>query len=151
MIKIQNLIIREAQESDAEWIANLSTQLGYPSTPSDILVRLTKLNSNALNGIFIAEYDTVIGWIHVSVIESLESDPFAEIRGLVVDDSHRGSGVGTQLVTTAEEWSYKKGCVRIRVRTSMVRVESIKFYEKLGYLSKKIQNILDKSLTGQRA
>ena len=100
----------------------------------------------ANHGIFVAEHERLLGWIHVSVIETMESESFAEIRGLVVSESYRGSGIGRQLVAAAEQWAHKKHCSRIRVRTNIVRIDAHAFYKKLGFVSKKTQHVFDKSL-----
>ncbi|MGA9406412.1 MAG: GNAT family N-acetyltransferase [Bacteroidota bacterium] len=142
----QRIHIRDAQTSDAATLAELSGELGYPTTAAEMKRRVESLRSGLHHGIFVAEHETLLGWIHVSVIETLESEPFAEIRGLVVSESHRGSGIGTQLVVAAEHWAHKKGCKRIRVRTNVMRTEARAFYKKLGYLSKKTQEVFDKVL-----
>ena len=142
----QNVNIRDAQISDAAMIAVLAGELGYPTTSVEMEHRLAILNSDPHHKIFVAEQSDLLGWIHVSVIETLESGSFAEIRGLVVTEPHRGSGIGRRLVAAAEQWSIQKRCSRIRVRTNIVRVEAHAFYKKLGYVSKKTQDVFDKPL-----
>jgi GNAT superfamily N-acetyltransferase len=141
-----SLVIRRAKPSDARELAALSAELGYPATPTEMKDRLEGVCLRPANGVFVAEGGAVVGWLHVSLIESLESDAFAEIRGLVVTESRRGSGIGTQLVAAAEAWAAAKGCNRIRVRTNIIRTETQEFYKKLGYASKKRQEVFDKSL-----
>jgi N-acetylglutamate synthase-like GNAT family acetyltransferase len=104
----KRLNIREAKETDAVAIAKLSGELGYPSTPVEIENRFAKLSAKSDNGIYVAEYDSIVGWIHVAIIHSLESNSFVEICGLVVAESHRGAGIGTRLVLMAENWARKK-------------------------------------------
>ena len=142
----KNRIIRDAQISDAPALAALAGELGYPTTSTEIQRRLEALHANTQHRVFVAEDDSLLGWVHISMVESLESESFAEIRGLVVSGPYRGSGIGTQLVAAAEKWAHERKCRRIRVRTNVVRVEARAFYEKLGYVSKKTQDIFDKSL-----
>jgi GNAT superfamily N-acetyltransferase len=142
--KNQNLIIRNAELADAAALAALSAELGYPTTPAEMKSRFDSLYSNPHHGIFVAELGIIVGWIQISVIESLESELFAEIRGLVVSEPYRGMGIGTQLAVTAEAWAIKKGCGRVRVRTNKVRVETLAFYKKRGYVWKKTQEVIDK-------
>ena len=139
--------IRDAQISDAATLAALAGELGYPTTPAEMEHRLGVLCSDPRHKIFVAERDGLMGWIHVALIDTLESESFAEIRGLVVTEVHRGSGIGAQLVAAAEQWANIKKCNRIRVRTNIVRVEAHAFYKKLGYESKKTQDVFDKSLS----
>jgi GNAT superfamily N-acetyltransferase len=112
------------------------------------LEQLSKISQQAkLN---IQEYligtalDTVVGWIHVAVIQTLESNAYIEICGLVVAETFRGSGIGSQLVARAENWARDKGFSHIRVRTNILREETRKFYRKLGYQSRKTQEVFDK-------
>ena len=146
MGKKQNAAIRDAKKSDAATLAALAGELDYPTTSAEMERRLEALRSDPQHRIFVAERDGLLGWIHVSVINTLESESFAEIRGLVVTESYRGSGIGTQLVAAAEKWATEKRCNRIRVRTNVVRVEAHAFYKKLGYVSKKTQDVFDKPL-----
>ena len=138
--------IRKAKKSDAVALASLAGELGYPTTAAEMKSRLDKSFSTSDHSIFVAEVDSIVGWIHVCLIQSLQSDSFADIRGLVVAEAHRGSGIGTQLVAIAERWARRKGCLRIRVRTNIVRKEAGVFYKRLGFESKKTQEVFDKIL-----
>ncbi len=143
----QYVSIRKAQLNDAAAIGLLSGELGYPATEKEMKHRLEVLVSNPQNAVYVAEQEGIVGWIHVSTVESLESALSAEIRGLVVTDSHRGTGIGTRLVAEAEKWAIDKHCPRIRVRTNVVRAEAHAFYAKLGYRAKKTQDVFDKLLS----
>jgi GNAT superfamily N-acetyltransferase len=141
---IKSLIIREAKKTDAVALAKLSGELGYPTTTTEMESRFDKLFSKSDNGIYVAKLDSIVGWIHVAVIQSLESNPFVEICGLVVAELHRGTGIGTQLVAMAESWAQEKGYNHIRVRTNILREETRKFYIQVGFQSKKTQEVFDK-------
>jgi GNAT superfamily N-acetyltransferase len=138
------LNIREAMKTDVVALAKLSRELGYPTTTAEMESRFNKISPKSDNGIYIAELDSIVGWIHVSVIQSLESDPFVEICGLVVAESHRGTRIGTRLVAIAERWTQEKGFNHIRVRTNILREETRKFYKQVGFQSKKTQEVFDK-------
>jgi len=145
----QTITIKEAEKSDAQALAMLCGELGYPASATDIERRLEVLCSDPEHVIFAAKDDAILGWIHVTVIRSLESDPFAEIRGLVVTERHRGGGIGSQLVEAAEKWANGKKCGRIRVRTNIVRAEAHAFYRRMGYVSKKTQDVFDKLISSK--
>ncbi len=138
--------IRNAIKSDTEFLAKLAGELGYPTTAKEMKNRFDKLPSETQHGIFIAELDSIVGWIHVAIINTLESDSFAEIIGLVVAETHRDMGIGTKLVSKAENWAQNKGCNKIRVRTNTVREKTKLFYKKLGFNTKKTQEVFDKTL-----
>ncbi len=140
----QRLTIRKAIKSDAASLAALSGELGYPTSSLQIEDRLDKLSFNSDNGIYVAELDSIVGWIHVAIIQSLESNPFVEICGLVVAESYRGVGIGTRLVAMAENWAREKGHKHIRVRTNVLREGTRKFYRQVGFQSKKTQEVFDK-------
>ena len=145
MPKDKKLNIRRAGANDIPLLTSLSEELGYPTSEADIKKRLSELSSDPKNGIFVAEYEFIVGWIHISITQSLQSKSFAEIRGLVVSESHRNVGIGTQLVLAAENWAKDQNHNKIRVRTNVVRKQTITFYKKLGYKTSKTQKVFDKS------
>ena len=88
--------IRAPRPDDASRLAELSTQLGYPATAGDIGGRLSRLLPRTEHLLRVAESPEgdVIGWIHAEERQILESGPWCEIMGLVVDAAHRGHGAG---------------------------------------------------------
>ncbi len=146
MFKKSDIKIRTVKRSDAKSIVVLSAELGYPATAAQVTKRLAYFAADSRHEIFVAELDGVVGWIQVSVVETLESGTFAEILGLVVAKSHQDRGIGTRLVAAAEAWARKKKCRRIRVRTNRVRVQAQEFYKKRGYSLKKTQHVFDKTI-----
>jgi len=138
--------IRKGKKSDATSLAVLSGELGYPTNSEEMSDRLRRLLSDPRHAIYVAEIDAIVGWIHVSVLESLESGFFAEILGMVVTEPQRGKGIGKRLVEEAEGWAGKKGCARLRVRSNIIRAETHAFYGKLGYATKKTQKVFEKLL-----
>jgi GNAT superfamily N-acetyltransferase len=142
-----NLNIRPAQIDDLPELANLCIELGYPSSASGVKKRFEKIQSSHSDIILVAvEKGIVIGWIHVFNALRLESDPFAEIGGLVVSSKLRGRGIGKILVSEAEKWAKENGSATIRVRSRTSRIKTRQFYEKEGYIVIKEQNVFEKSL-----
>ena len=141
------MTVRPATMQDAARIAALAGQLGYPSTASEIAGRMRDLAAEGNTAVFVAEGDGIVtGWIAVGSHLSLESGPFAEIAGLVVDESHRGGRVGEALVAAAEAWAGARGYLRMRVRSNVVRERAHAFYRRLGYGLVKRQAVFDKNL-----
>jgi len=141
------LAIRPALDVDAGAIAALSSQLGYPSTREEILTRMSTLAAGGHTLILVAEDEgAVAGWIAVRDDVSLETGPFAEIAGLVVDQASRGRRIGEALVVAAESWARERGHGRMRVRSNVIRERAHRFYERLGYTTTKRQAVFDKSL-----
>ncbi len=133
---------------DAEAAARLATQLGYPSTAEQIERRFHALREAADARVFVAEGadGTPVGWIHVFGRRMLESDPDAEIGGLVVDERLRGRGIGKALMAVAEEWAREKGYRAVCLRSNVIRKEAHEFYKGLGYEVVKTQHKLRKQL-----
>jgi GNAT superfamily N-acetyltransferase len=141
------LKIREADLNDAAALAALSIQLGYPSTPGEMVERLTVLGSRPGNGVLVAEDEKgVVGWLHVSGMFFLESPPFAEVLGLIVDEAHRGKGVGRLLLDGAARWAAEHGFGKLRVRSNVIREDAHRFYEREGFRRVKTQVVLDRTL-----
>ncbi len=137
--------IRPATLEDARDIATLSDQLGYPTPPERMQERLIKLLPRPDQRVFAAERDGhLIGWLHVGKIEMVESDPFAEIYGLVIRDTERGKGIGPLLLRAAEAWASAQGLPKVRVRCNVLREQTHRFYEREGFVVRKAQKIFDK-------
>ncbi len=140
--------IRTASPDDALVIADLIVQLGYPdATPVTARRRLLQILDRADHAVFVAEDESVHGVIHICITETLEHEPRGEIRTLVIDDAHRGTGIGAELVEAAEEWARQRGLARVRVRSNIKRERARRFYERLGYSVTKTQNVFDKTLS----
>ncbi len=140
--------IRHANADDPDdlaALAYLADQLGYPISPEQVLQRLTSICSRRDHAVLVAEDDdNIVGWVHVFGAERLESDPCAEIGGLVIDESQRGSGWGTALLAAAENWAATQGYPNVRVRSNVVRQQAHAFYEKRGYRCAKQQAVFSK-------
>lgn len=138
--------IRKASPEDAAVLADLTTQLGYPSTPEQVAARLATLGGPD-HAIFVGEDDEkVTGWIHVLARRHLETDPFAEIGGLVVDETCRGRGAGRELVAAAVAWARERGFGELRVRSNVVRADAHRFYEREGFQRRKTQAVFFRPL-----
>lgn len=87
-----------------------------------------------------------MGWAHAYVCNFVESEAFAELGGLVVDESHRGQGVGGKLLERVEDWARQKGCSAVSARSNIIRHEAHKFYAARGYDQTKSQHVFRKRL-----
>lgn len=113
--------IRKAVLSDAKAIVLLAEELGYHQAREQITVRMRRISGDPEQEIFIAEENSVLGWMHIALRTPLESPAFVEILGFVVTEMHRGKGAGTMLIRVAEEWTRETGCAFIRVRINIRR------------------------------
>ncbi len=144
--------VRLMASADLEAVAGLATQLGYPSSPSEVAQRFSLLEGQPDHGLFVAEGPggEVVGWVHVHERRLLESDPFAELGGLVVDQGCRGRGVGHALLYAAERWAVTRGYPGLCVRSNVVRLDAHRFYEQAGYKRIKSQHVFWKLLDETR-
>ena len=142
------MTLRPARPSDAAAVAALATQLGYPSRPEEAERRLQALAERSAQVVLVAETDdgAVVAWCHVGGKLSVETEPFAEILGLVVDESRRGQGIGETLVEAAAGWAARNGYKTIRVRSNVVRERTHRFYERLGFARVKTQVAFSRAL-----
>ena len=143
-----SLNIRQAHISDAPVIAKLSGQLGYPTTISQASIRLAQLLNQKDQAILVSEIeqDNIVGWLHIFGAHRVESDPFAEIGGLVVDEAYRGYGVGKQLLKAACQWAEDKGFHTLRVRSNVIRSNAHRFYQREGFFTAKTQLVFEIAL-----
>jgi GNAT superfamily N-acetyltransferase len=138
--------IRRMVQGDTVAVAELCTQLGYPATADDIDRRAAVIDTRGQGAVLVAEEDgRVVGWIHVIATPVLETDLYAEIAGLIVDERCRSRGVGLALLHAAEAWARDAGCRTIRVRSRIARERAHAFYERHGFRRLKTQHAFEKS------
>ena len=132
---------RIMRAEDAPRVAELAGELGYPSTAEQIVARKSELDRQGKSAVFVAETvdGEVVGWIIVSEMCSLELDPHAEVKGLVVASTHRSRGVGALLMEAGEGWARARGLREIVLRSNVLRDRAHSFYERIGYEEQKRQ------------
>ena len=144
--------IRPARIEDAEALAGLSGQLGYPSSPDEVKRRLVPLLGQAGHVILIAEangretHPHCLGWIHGFIKHTIEADPAVELGGLVVDEAWRGQGVGRLLIEAVERWARSVECGTVTVRCNAIRERAHAFYQNLRYSMVKTQRVFRKNI-----
>lgn len=141
--------IRLAVMTDGPRIAELSTQLGYPSSAEEVTVRLAKVLPSTGAVVFVGEIDgRLAGWVEVHQRPPLlvNGGSEAEVMGLVVDAELRRSGLGRKLMDEAERWAKTRACSFLRLRTNVLRQDAHAFYDRLGYSKLKMQTVYRKAL-----
>jgi GNAT superfamily N-acetyltransferase len=147
-----SLAVRPAAAPDAEALARLSGQLGYPSSREALDRRLAEILRRPEHAVFVAETHgdrgepRIAGWIHAAVTRTVESDPSVEVCGLVVEESLRGGGIGERLLEEAERWTRCLGLSTIIVRSNVIRERAHAFYQRLGYEVVKSQRVFRKQI-----
>ncbi len=140
--------IRVMLETDAAAVNRLSGQLGYPQALADTTAYIHAVLARSEDCAFVAldAENRICGWIHGFKTYRIESAPFIEIGGLVVDSDNRGQGTGRALVQAVQAWSRQQGIHVLKVRSNVIRDEAHRFYLGLGFREAKTQKVFEQQL-----
>lgn len=131
-----NIKIRTAEGTDAEAVAGLLHELGYPQDSVTTVENRIRVWAEKPDGaVFVAEGDDgVMGVIAVQVCHFFERDgTWARIVALVVSERAQRRGVGGRLVAAVEDFAAARGCSRVEVTSSDRRDDAHAFYRGHGY------------------
>jgi N-acetylglutamate synthase-like GNAT family acetyltransferase len=129
-------IIRSAQASDAERIAELYRQLVSNPAIAVQPERISAVAGDPNTGLFVCEWD---GQVQGSALVFLCADvmfgtqPFAVIENVVVDEQVRGHGLGAALLRHIEAFCFASNCSKIMLLSSIQRKEAHRFFERAGF------------------
>ncbi|MFC3532144.1 GNAT family N-acetyltransferase [Vogesella facilis] len=143
-----NPTLRPARPADADALAALATQLGYPTDRATLAARLALLLA-APEQHFVCVVEAegrVCGWIHGFERPLLESDSCVEVGGLVVAEDCRGQGLGARLLAACEAWAAARDVAEVSVRCAEQRHAAHRFYRREGYRHIKTQLTFRKAL-----
>lgn len=139
--------LRTISTEDVKAIRLLSKQLGY-----EISLKDTKANINAIlcskdHIAFLALIDAeIVGWAHAFKTTTIESKPFIELAGLVVDEKYRSRGIGKMLLEKIKQWCIEQNLPALRVRSNVKRKEAHRFYLNNGFKEIKEQKVFQTGL-----
>jgi N-acetylglutamate synthase-like GNAT family acetyltransferase len=127
--------IRDARPGDAEAIAALLGELGYPSDGAAVRRRLGRIRSDASSRLFVAETDgDIAGLAGLQVLPLIEHDEVGcMLTAIVVAERYRRRGIGVELVATVEREARYRGCSRLVLGSAERRTDAHAFYEALGF------------------
>lgn len=134
--KSDAVVTRESRLLDHCSIALLLRQLEYEATPVVILEKLQSLLPSSTDKIFVATvHDEVVGIISLHALPLFHTaGNLGRITSMVVDERHRGTGIGSALIAAAERWFEAVGCVKLEVTSGDHRLDTHRFYAKHGFL-----------------
>jgi GNAT superfamily N-acetyltransferase len=140
------LVIRPIIENDVESVARLSRELGAGAESDEITQRISGILTESGQQVLVAESPKgeVVGWVHVFSAPRVQSEPFAELGGLVVAETERRNGIGGQLVAAAEGWAHSNGCQVLRIRSRLERSAAHCFLESSGFRRVKSQHVFER-------
>jgi ribosomal protein S18 acetylase RimI-like enzyme len=129
-------MIRRAEERDAPSLAELMSQLGYPTTAREMSDRLHAILCDQNFATFVAvEGDDIWAMIGVSISPSYEhNDRTERIVALVVAEKMRRRGIGRDLIVAAENYFRRQKILRVVLNTRLEREAAHGFYQALGYV-----------------
>jgi len=128
------IAVRPATTADADRIAALFTDEGYPAGPSDIVERLGRFDSPH-SRVLVADHDgEILGFVAVHALPRFEhSDRIVRIMALVVDAGVRERGIGRLLMEEAENAGREVGAAFAEVTAGHHRPDARRLYEEIGY------------------
>ncbi|MBL8299463.1 MAG: GNAT family N-acetyltransferase [Rhodanobacteraceae bacterium] len=131
-----SVAIRPACTADADALAALLDELGYPANAAQVGLRLARFTDDAQAIALVAcRSDSLCGLATAHAHYALNRDePSVQLSLLVIAATARSSGVGRALVAAAEAWAEQHGARRLVVTTASHRDVAHAFYERLGYL-----------------
>jgi len=131
---VSEVRIRVASAGDAEAMARLIDELGYPVTAEDVGSRLAEIEA-AGHCALLAESDgRVVGCLTTSMTLVLHRPaPVGRISLMVVGEAFRSQGIGAQMVAAAERLLADKGCQLVEVTSNLRRTDAHRFWERIGY------------------
>ena len=146
-IMSDRLRIRRMAKRDAEVVATLARELGYPNEVESIRERIRAISRSDLDLLLVAvdAMDRPIGFIQAHRVCIIEVGFRVEILGLIVSSSARRSGIGRRLIDEAERWGKHIGAEAVSVRSNTKRTEAHVFYPALGYTKIKTQAVYEKA------
>jgi GNAT superfamily N-acetyltransferase len=127
--------IRDAQPADAQGIAILLGELGYPSKPPDVARRLQRIVSDASSRLFVADVDgDIAGLAGLHVLPLVEHDDIGcMLTAMVVGERYRRRGIGRELLAAVEREARSRGCSRLVLGSADRRADAHALYESLGF------------------
>ena len=129
------ITLRPARATDAEHIAVLMTELGYPSTAASVKDRLDHvLQSETSRCVVAQEAGTALGLMAAELIPYFPTGTtVCRVTAVVVASQHRRRGIGDMLMAAADAFARDHHCSGIELTSAERRVEAHRFYERIGF------------------
>lgn len=132
-----NICIRPAVIEDSFQISKLITQLGYPTTQTEMQEILQNFLRNKNYYAFLATIENeIVGSVSLIINNFFHKiGKNAIIASMVIDEKYRGKGIGQLLISYVENKARSEGCEFIELKSGIRRIKdgTHNFYKKLGY------------------
>jgi GNAT superfamily N-acetyltransferase len=134
MNDVAQLTIRPAAEDDAERLAALLTDEGYPAGPSDLAARIARFDGRDAHVLVAEQADEVLGFIAFALVPRFETDDrFIRIVTVVVDPGARERGIAKALLADVERVGREGGAAFLEVTAGHHRPDARHLFESVGY------------------
>ncbi|WP_242109496.1 GNAT family N-acetyltransferase [Luteimonas aquatica] len=127
--------LRSASLIDADDVAALLSEMGYPCEAPDAAQRIATIIDNDRQALVVARCDGVVrGLIALDFMYYLPLDTTTcRITALVVSAEAQGRGLGRQLLREAERRARIAGAARLELTSGSQRLDAHEFYKACGY------------------
>ena len=127
--------LRSAMIADADDVARLLTELGYPCEIDDAVERIDAIATNDRQALVLARRDgAVCGLVALDFMYYLPLGTITcRVTALVVTPTAQGLGIGRQLLKEADRRARSGGASRIELTSGSQRTEAHAFYRACGY------------------
>jgi GNAT superfamily N-acetyltransferase len=132
---VSEALVRDATPADADALAPLLRELGYPSERDAVAERLAVLAGDEWSGAWVAEAGgAIVGAVSAHASPLLSRDTrICRITAMIVTAGAQGRGVGRALADRVEQQARRWNCDRIEVTSSDHRGGAHAFYARMGY------------------
>ncbi|MEV6908208.1 GNAT family N-acetyltransferase [Amycolatopsis sp. NPDC051071] len=136
------MIIRPARQEDVAAIVGMlaDDQIGSTRDSADDLTPYLKafeeIDADPAQLLVVADdAGETVGTLQLTIIPGLARKGAlrGQIEAVRVRASHRGSGLGGELMAWAIEESRRRGCALVQLTSDVKRVDAHRFYERLGF------------------
>ncbi|MGW5703640.1 N-acetyltransferase family protein [Amycolatopsis japonica] len=136
------MIIRQARREDVAAIVGMlaDDQIGSTRDSADDLTpylnAFEQIDADPAQLLIVADDDgEAVGTLQLSIIPGLARKGAlrGQIEAVRVRSSHRGSGLGGELMRWAIDESRRRGCALVQLTSDVKREDAHRFYERLGF------------------
>ena len=127
--------LRNAMLADADDVARLLTEMGYPCEIDDAIERIHAILANERQALVLARREgAVCGLVALDFMYYLPlGTTTCRVTALVVTPTAQGLGIGRQLLKEAERRARMGNAARIELTSGSQRTEAHAFYRACGY------------------
>jgi GNAT superfamily N-acetyltransferase len=145
MTVASSTLVREAREADLPRILVLLYQLTQTSShpeaaPWDLNERHLKvfrqMQGSPFFHLLVLEVEgEILGTLHLYLVPTIAhgGQPWAIVEHVVVDDTQRSKGYGEIMMAEAVRLAREAGACKVSLGSSVLRVDSHRFYERIGF------------------